>query len=76
MNDSMLLLGAGLVFVVGFRTKNLLVQSIFRRRRGCEAFNKTVLDGSIMCDCRPVHRTLVEQRRHKSIAFKHGHYEA
>jgi hypothetical protein len=76
MNDSMLLLGAGLVFVVGFRSQKLLVQSIFRRRGGHEAFNETVLDGSIMCDCRPAYRTFVEQRRNKAIPFRHGDFGA
>ena len=76
MNDSMPLLGASLVFVVGFRTKKLLLQSIFRGRKGHEAFNETALGDSIMCDCRPAYRTFVEQRRNKPIPFRHGHFGA
>lgn len=76
MNDSMFLLGAGLVLVLRSGIKRLLVQSIRRRRKGHEAFNEAVLVGSFMCNCGPACRTFVEQRYNKPITFKHGHHGA
>jgi hypothetical protein len=60
MNGSMLLLAFSLVVVMGFRTKKLLAQSIFRRRRRHEAVDETVLDASIICDCRSACTTFVQ----------------
>jgi len=71
----MLLLGADPVCLVEFRRKVLLLQIIFRRRRGDETFgDEAFFDRLLMCVCGCCYRSLVERGRDKPIPSRHGNF--